>query len=78
MAPRDGYEQEKTAHYNEMGLIWFIMYAAILIFIHHLTLFVLEDFRAAYFFTAFFKALVSGVLSLSIILILLLFSYKPR
>ncbi|HAW52587.1 MAG TPA: rod shape-determining protein MreD [Flavobacteriales bacterium] len=78
MAPRDGYEQEKTPHYTYMGLIWFVMYAGILIFIHHLTLFVLEDFRAAYFFTAVFKALLSGVFSLVIILILMLFSYRPR
>ena len=77
MAPRDGYEQEKTPHYTEMGLIWFIMYAGILIFIHHLTLFVLEDFRAAHFFTALVKALLSGILSMSIILVLMLFSYRP-
>jgi hypothetical protein len=78
MAPRDGYEQEKTPHYSDMGLVWFIMYASILVFIHHLTLFVLEDFRSAYFFTAVFKALLSGVFSLIIILILMLFSYRPR
>jgi hypothetical protein len=78
MAPRDGYEQEKTPHYNQMGLYWFIMYAGILIFIHHLTLFVLEDFRTSYFFTACFKAVVSAIFSLAIILILMLFSYRPR
>ena len=78
MAPRDGYEQNKTPHYGEMGLVWFIIYAGILIFVHHLSLFVLEDFRAAHFFTALFKSLLSGILSLFIILILLLFSYRPR
>ena len=78
MAPRDGYEQDKTPHYREMGLFWFIIYASILIFIHHFTLFVLEDFRMAYFFTAFFKSLLSGLLSLAIILVLMLFSYRPR
>ena len=77
MSPRDGYEQDKTPHYGEMGLIWFIIYAGILIFIHHLTLFVLEDFRATYFSTALFKTILSGILSLLIILVLMLFSYRP-
>lgn len=78
MAPRDGYDQGQYPHYSNMGLVWFIIYAGILILIHHLCLFTLEDFRLSYFPTALGKSILSGIFSLVVMLVLMLFSYKPR
>ena len=78
IAPRDGYESGKSPHYDEMGMPWFLIYAGILTFIHHFFLFLLEDFSFVKFFPIFFKAILSSVLSLTIMIVLLLASYKPR
>ncbi|MEQ8324846.1 MAG: rod shape-determining protein MreD [Vicingaceae bacterium] len=77
MAPRDGYDQGKYPHYSNMGLFWFIIYGGILTLIHHLCLFILEDFRLAYFLLALAKSFLSTLFSMAIMLILMLFSYKP-
>ena len=78
MAPRDGYDQGEYPHYNNMGLIWFIIYAGILVLIHHITLFMLEDFKWSAFPTALGKSILSGIFSLVVMLVLMLFSYRPR
>jgi len=77
IAPRDGYESGSSPHYSNMGLTWFILYAGMLIILHHIFLFFVEDFRMDHFFSIFFKAVASTILSLVIMLILLLVSYKP-
>ena len=78
MAPRDGYESLQSPHYGFMGMTWFLIYAGILTFIHHLVLFLLEDFRMEKLFSLIFKSLLSTSLSLIIMTVLLLATYKPR
>lgn len=78
IAPRDGYESGYSPHYGRLGLLWFIFYAGILTFIHHLTLFIIEDFQWMNFFSIIIKTILSSILSLSIMLVLMLFSFKPR
>ena len=77
-APRDGYEQGQFPHYSNMGIVWFLLFAGILTFTHHLSLFLIEDFRWSYLLTSIPKAFLSSLLSLVIMLTLMLFSYKPR
>lgn len=78
MAPRDGYDSGHSPHYGEMGLVWFLIYGGILTLLHHTFLFILEDFNFARFFYHLFKAILSGIFSLVIMLVLLLVSYKPK
>jgi rod shape-determining protein MreD len=78
IAPRDGYEAGFTPHYGQMGLTWFLLYAGILTLIHHLTLFIVEDFSLDNFFRLLLKSTLSALLSLTLMTILLLVSYKPR
>ena len=78
IAPRDGYETNHTPHYGNMGMIWFILYAGILTLVHHTTLFIIEDFRIDHFFSILFKSILSGIFSLTIMIVVLLASFKPR
>ena len=45
IAPRDGYETGTFPRLYYYGFFWFLKYAAILVTIHHLSLFYLEIFR---------------------------------
>ena len=77
-APRDGYESGQYPHYSNMGIVWFLIFAGILTFSHHLTLFLIEDFRWSYLITSIPKAFFSSIFSIVIMLALMLFSFKPR
>ena len=57
--PRDGYDVGASPTVEEMGLSWYLSYAGILIFAHHLFLFYLEVFR----FDEFFRTLLRVILS---------------
>lgn len=59
VSPRDGYDVGVNPTVEDMGLAWFLSYAGILVFIHHLFLFYLEVFR----FSEFFVTLIRVVLS---------------
>lgn len=76
MAPRDGYEGNIEPSIQAMGFSWFITYALILTFLHHIFLFTVEIFRFNEFLTTLGRALSSTVLSLVLILIVQLFRYK--
>ena len=78
IAPRDGYESGQSPHFGHMGISWFVIYAGILTFLHHLCLFLIEDFSIVNFFPLIFKSILSSLLSLVIMTILLLVSYKPK
>lgn len=78
IAPRDGYESGHAPDLNEMGVAWFMIYAGILTLIHHLILFMIEDFGYSVFFSVLFKAILSSVFTLVLLLFLMLFSYKPK
>ena len=78
LTPRDGYDSGDSVNLHRMGWRWFLTYAFILIFLHHIALFFLElgSFRAFGF--TFLKVLVStfftGIIVLNIQL--LFFSAK--
>lgn len=69
IAPRDGYESETYPQLRYYGGNWFLKYAAILVFAHHLFLFYIEVFRLSDFFATFFRALLSSIFSIFLILI---------
>lgn len=59
LSPREGYEPGLIPNIDSMGSVWFITYALLIIFIHHLFFFYLEIFR----FNEFFRTLLRVVLS---------------
>jgi cell shape-determining protein MreD len=69
MAPRDGYDSEATLTARELGFSWFITYAAILTFVHHLLLFYIEVFRFSEFFATLLRVFLSTVASLTVIML---------
>ncbi len=69
-APRDGYEPGIDPSMMVYGFRWFLMYASIIVFIHHLALFYLEVFRLADFFRTMLRVLLSSVFSISFIALL--------
>lgn len=59
LSPREGYDLGLRPTINSMGVLWFVLYAASIIFLHHLVLFYLEIFR----FSEFFRTLLRVILS---------------
>jgi rod shape-determining protein MreD len=53
---------------KETGLIWFIRYAGILLFVHHFLLFFLQQFNFRMFFETFLKVSASTVFTLLVCL----------
>lgn len=68
-SPRDGYEFGIQPTVQYLGIIWFISYAGILVFMHHLVLFYIEIFRFSEFFSTFFRVIASSIASLLLIIV---------
>jgi len=74
--PRGGYEFNSKPNVQIMGLSWYLLYASILIFIHHLFLFYVESFKLTQFFYTFGRTIASTIFTLLLVLVVQLFSYK--
>lgn len=70
IAPRDGYEFGQRPGIQDLGFSWFLKYAIVLIFVHHLWLFFVE----VYSFKGFFTTLLRVILSTAFTLVLTLIS----
>ena len=75
-SPRDGYEPGATPGVASYGLVWFAKYAAILVFAHHLFLFVVEIFQLGDILFILSKTLLSGTISIFFILISQYFIFR--
>ena len=69
ISPRDGYETETLPQLRYYGVAWFIRYAAILIFAHHLFLFYIEVFKLSNFFATFVRVILNSIFTFILILI---------
>jgi len=78
LAPRDGYENGTQPSLQYFGIAWFLSYAGILIFLHHIVLFFIEIFRLSEFFSTFFRVILSTLCSLLLILITQFLFYKNK
>jgi len=74
--PRGGYEFNSKPSVQIMGLPWYLMYAFILVFIHHLFLFYVESFKFTQFFYTFGRAAFSTFFTMILVLTVQLFNYK--
>ncbi|MBI9066120.1 MAG: rod shape-determining protein MreD [Salinivirgaceae bacterium] len=61
IAPRDGYEAGTFPRIFYYGLIWFLKYAIILIFIHHLFLFTIEVFKFGSYYLVLWRTFLSTI-----------------
>jgi len=60
------------------GFAWFMAYASILVFLHHLVLFYLEVFRFSDFFITTSRVLISSVVTIVLILLTQLLFYGHK
>ncbi|MCG8701547.1 MAG: rod shape-determining protein MreD [Bacteroidales bacterium] len=68
-APRDGYESGSLPRISSFGFVWFFKYTLILVFIHHLALFLLEIFRFEDLPQILLRVLLSSLFSLTFIIV---------
>lgn len=78
VSPREGYEGNAMPNVASYGFVWFVKYAAVLVFIHHFALFLFEIFHFSYLPVIFFRTLLSGLFSLSFLLISQYFSFNKQ
>ena len=78
LAPRDGYESTLQPGVYSMGWPWFVSYAGILILLHHTFLFYLEVFRFSEFFHTFFTVILSGIVTLLLVIISQFLFNRPK
>ena len=76
MSPRGGYEFNTKPNIQDMGVSWYLFYAVILIFLHHLFLFYVESFKLTQFFYTFGRVLASTFFTLILVLVVQLFNYN--
>lgn len=76
LSPRDGYLFGVNPDLSNMGVSWFVSYASICLLSHHLFLFYVEVFQFEEFFFTFWRALLSSVFSLVLIILLQMISYR--
>lgn len=70
ISPRDGYEGGADPSMSVYGVRWFLIYASLIILIHHTALFYLEVFRFTDFFRTLLRVLLSSLFSVTFIVLL--------
>lgn len=68
-APRDGYDSLRELSMVSYGFTWFLLYASMVVFIHHFVLFYLEVFRLTDFFSTLLRIIASTFFSIMFILL---------
>ncbi|RZK81740.1 MAG: rod shape-determining protein MreD [Pedobacter sp.] len=74
---RDNLDETEPTLGN-MGFKWFMLYAAICIFSHHIVLFFLETFRITEFSYTIVRCLLSSVFTLFLVLLIELVFYNRK
>lgn len=75
VAPRDGFDLGASVNVQDLGWSKYSFYALLLIFPHHLLLFVLEGFSSGLFWLAVQKTIFNTILTF--VLVLLVQSFSP-
>ena len=69
IAPRDGYEVGTYPRVFFYGLVWFLKYSLLLVFLHHLFLFSIEVFNFKTFHLVLFRTILSTLFTTLLILV---------
>ncbi len=75
---RDGFDNEPEPRLGIMGFRWFVFYAIILAFFHHLVLFTFEAFRISEFGYTMIRILLSALLTTFLILVTEFVFYRKK
>lgn len=78
LAPREGYEPASLPVTSHFGISWFLKYSLITVLSHHIFLFFVEAFTFDHFFVTLWKAIVSSLVTLGIILVAQMFSMNKK
>ena len=78
LTPRDDYDANDSVNVRLMGWAWFITYALILIFLHHLALFFLELGGLKVVGYTLLKVVVSTLYTFTVVVILQLLFFSAR
>ena len=76
LAPRDGYDPDSFPRIHYYGFYWFLKYALIIVFIHHLALFYLEVFQLKEFLSTLLRVALSTLLSTATIVLSQYFVFR--
>lgn len=75
---REDVQPGQFPNVRDTGPVWFITYALIMVFLHHLLLFYLEIFRFSEFFITLLKVLINTILSTGLIMLIQFLFYGRR
>lgn len=78
LSPRGGYEVGAAPGIRDMGLTWFVSYAATLVLLHHLLLFFVEAFGFYEAHLTLARVLGSTVFTLALVVLAQYLTFKPR
>jgi hypothetical protein len=74
LTPANGYDERSSISLDEMKWMWIYPYLALMLFTHHLVLFLLEASDASLFGLSLLKALLSTLLGIAVFTLLELFN----
>lgn len=74
LTPANGYDERSSISLEEMKWMWFYPYLALMLFSHHLVLFLLEASDASLFGLSLLKAVLSTLLGIIVFTLLELFN----
>lgn len=69
ISPRDGYETGTYPRVYYYGILWFIKYALLLVFLHHLFLFTIEVFNFNTFHLVLLRTMLSTIFTTILVLL---------
>ena len=78
LSPREGYDESHRPTLAYMGAAWYISYALLLIFAHHLVLFYTEAFSFHEFFRTLLRVMGSTVATFSFVYMLQFLFYRTN
>ena len=70
ISPHDGYNPRAYPSMSNYGFRWFLLYAVIIVFVHHTVLFFIETFRIMDILGTFMRIIFSTVFSLIFVVII--------
>jgi hypothetical protein len=74
LTPANGYDERSSISLDEMKWMWFFPYLGLMLFTHHVVLFLLEAGNASLFGLSLLKAFLSTLLGLTVFTLLELFN----
>ncbi len=78
VAPRDGFEPDESPGIKKFGFRWFLVYASVLVLVHHLVIFNLEIFRFSDFWNTQLRVLYSSIFTIVLIIISQYLMHRPQ